>query len=132
MELIDLRFEYFLVKFDRDSDIERALTGGPWVIMNHYLTVQRWVPGSRPSSAQVTTTMAWVRIPELYIAMYKEEVLYSIALSIGQLIKQDRNTYWTARGRFACFCVELDLTNSLVSAVELDRKMYNVQNMRTS
>lgn len=59
--------------------------------------------------------------------MYNEEILYSIALSIGTPIKLDKNTYWAARGPFARFCVEIDLTKPLISQVDLEGRVYNVE-----
>lgn len=54
-------------------------------------------------------------------------MLYSIASCIGGHIKLDHNTYWTSRGRFARFCVELDLTKPLLREIELNGKLYNVE-----
>lgn len=53
--------------------------------------------------------------------------MYSIALSIGNPIKLDRNTYWAARGRFARFCVELELLKPLQSIVDIEGKLYNIE-----
>lgn len=40
--LIDLGFDFFIVKLARCEEYERALFEGPWMIDDHYLHVLRW------------------------------------------------------------------------------------------
>lgn len=40
--LIDLGFDYFIVKLSRREEYEKALSEGPWTIGDNYLHVQRW------------------------------------------------------------------------------------------
>ncbi|KAF7815483.1 ribonuclease H [Senna tora] len=40
VELIDLGNDYFLAKFNTYTDQDFALTGGPWVILDHYLVIR--------------------------------------------------------------------------------------------
>lgn len=42
MEILNFDHSCLLMKFDLEKDIEYALTEGPWVIQDHYLTMQRW------------------------------------------------------------------------------------------
>ncbi|KAL8151250.1 hypothetical protein V2J09_021058 [Rumex salicifolius] len=41
MIVSDLLNNYFLVRFELDSDLKGALTGGPWTIFGHYMMVKR-------------------------------------------------------------------------------------------
>lgn len=41
VQLIDLGNEDFLAKFSASEDYEFALTGEPWMISDHYLTVRQ-------------------------------------------------------------------------------------------
>ncbi|XVF11920.1 hypothetical protein REPUB_Repub08aG0069600 [Reevesia pubescens] len=38
-ELIDLGSGFYVVKFENIEDRFKVMTGGPWKIMDHYLTV---------------------------------------------------------------------------------------------
>lgn len=44
MEIIDLGFGHFLIKFDNDADRDKVLLEGPWTVQGHYLIVRRWNP----------------------------------------------------------------------------------------
>lgn len=39
--IIDLANDYYLVRFQKEGDVEYALIEGPWTIMGHYLFVQQ-------------------------------------------------------------------------------------------
>ncbi|CAL5359909.1 unnamed protein product [Camellia sinensis] len=110
---IDLGCNYFLFKFSDQTDCANVFTGGPWVIMDHYLTVRRWEPNFRPSEAFETTTAVWVRFPKLPIEYYQEKVLFAIAKTIDKPFKIDWNTAMATRGKFARVCVEMDLSKLL-------------------
>ena len=40
-DFTDLSEDYYMVKFDLIDDQVRVFNGGPWIIMNHYLTVRK-------------------------------------------------------------------------------------------
>ncbi|KAI9110182.1 hypothetical protein K1719_018624 [Acacia pycnantha] len=42
--LINIGNGFFVVKFTNKEDYSKALTGGPWMIFDHYLTVRPWEP----------------------------------------------------------------------------------------
>ncbi|KAJ1410052.1 hypothetical protein SESBI_22287 [Sesbania bispinosa] len=44
MEVIDLENDYFLVRFGNLDDLNHVLENGPWMIMDHYLVIQKWCP----------------------------------------------------------------------------------------
>ncbi|CAN1191448.1 hypothetical protein LINPERPRIM_LOCUS42095 [Linum perenne] len=50
MHVIDVDFDYFFVSFGNEKDYFKALTGGSWLILDHYLIVQQWDPSFRVSS----------------------------------------------------------------------------------
>lgn len=54
--LIDLNNEFFIVKFTQRSNHDIALLNGPWMIGEHYLHVQRWVPNFMADRANQITT----------------------------------------------------------------------------
>lgn len=49
LEIIDIGSQVFLFKFIQPDDYERALYGGPWFILDHYLMLSTWKPNFRPS-----------------------------------------------------------------------------------
>lgn len=41
--MLDLGYDYYLIKFDDHEDLDRVLNKGPCVIQDHYLTVKKIV-----------------------------------------------------------------------------------------
>lgn len=111
---IDLGHDYFILKLTDGEDYKRALTGGPWMIANHYLTLRKWHPDFRPSLATVTQTAVWIRLPELPIEYFDSEVLLQIGKTIGKPIQIDTVIELATRGRFAKICVQIDLSAPLI------------------
>ena len=38
-----IRDSYFMVRFDLDADREKAVSGGSWMIFDHYLAIHPWI-----------------------------------------------------------------------------------------
>ncbi|KAL7213410.1 hypothetical protein ACSBR2_016017 [Camellia fascicularis] len=125
--VIDLGNNYFLFKFSSLEDCAHVYSGGPWVIMDHYLTVRKWEPDFKASEAFETTTAVWVRFLELPIEYFQEKVLYTIAQQIGKPLKIDLTTAMATRGRFARVCIEVDLRKPLCPRFLLGKKSYNIE-----
>ncbi|KAL7202773.1 hypothetical protein ACSBR1_034273 [Camellia fascicularis] len=126
-EATDLGLGFFLIKFEMLADCNSVYTEGPWIIMDHYLTVRRWEHDFKPSKATEVTTALWVRFPQLPIEYYNEKVLYHIAKVIGRPLKVDLNTAMSIRGRYARVCVEVDLTKPLVSRFAIGKYSYTIE-----
>ncbi|CAI0560221.1 unnamed protein product [Linum tenue] len=60
MEILDLNNSTFLVNFSNEKDYLNALTGGPWVILDHYLIVHQWSHTFRTSDKPHRSVVAWV------------------------------------------------------------------------
>ncbi|KAJ1420510.1 hypothetical protein SESBI_14254 [Sesbania bispinosa] len=71
MEIIDLECDYFLVRFSNPSDYDMVFQGGPWMIIRHYLVVQRWKPCFFPLEDELKRVAVWVRIPGLPLAYWE-------------------------------------------------------------
>ncbi|KAI9097782.1 hypothetical protein K1719_025553 [Acacia pycnantha] len=54
LSLINIGMGYFVVKFTNKEDYLNSLTGGPWMIFDHYLTVRPWTPQFNPSVLRLT------------------------------------------------------------------------------
>ncbi|CAN1339562.1 hypothetical protein LINPERPRIM_LOCUS38538 [Linum perenne] len=120
MHMIDVDMDCFLVRFGADKDYFKALTGGPWMILDHYLIVQQWNPSFRVSNKLPSKMVVWVRFPHMPIQLYHKEVLISLDNLVGKTIKIDYNTQSAERGKFARIAVEIDLSEALVPGIDLD------------
>ncbi|KAF7836148.1 ribonuclease H [Senna tora] len=119
-------FKFLLRKFDTFSDQDFALTGGPWIILDHYLTVRPWTSLFDPNE-QIQKLAAWVHLPGLPIELYDEKFLYSIGGHIGKVLRIDANTSSQLRGKFARICVELDLSKPLRSQYSVHGKVRRIE-----
>lgn len=125
--LIDLGFNFFIVKLGRREEIDRALTGGPWMIGDNYLRVQKWKPNFVAESAVINTLPVWVHFPILPVEYYTEDWLKRAGDQIGKTIKVDATTRATTRGKFARVCIEVDLTKLLKAGYVMKDKEWRVQ-----
>ncbi|KAI9071830.1 hypothetical protein K1719_046204 [Acacia pycnantha] len=53
ISLINIGNDFFVVKFTNKDDYVNALTGGPWMIFDHYMTVRPWEPQFHPWKAKI-------------------------------------------------------------------------------
>ncbi|KAG6793276.1 hypothetical protein POTOM_002474 [Populus tomentosa] len=126
-ELMDIGNGYFMVKFDIAEDRERIINGGPWMIFDYYLTMQKWTADFVASSVVINRTMVWVRIPSLNLVFYDENFLPAMASTLGTPFKVDMNTLNVERGRFARICVEIELDQPAVGSLEITLVSYKVE-----
>ncbi|CAN1159558.1 hypothetical protein LINPERHAP2_LOCUS22784 [Linum perenne] len=69
MQVIDVDMNCYLVRFGEENDYFRTLTGGPWMIFEHYLVVQQWDSSFRVSTKLPSKMVVWVRFPHLPIQL---------------------------------------------------------------
>lgn len=125
--LVDLHNDFFIARFSNKLDYEVALLNGAWVISDHYLHVQRWVPKFMPISAKIESLLVWVRFPILQVEFYSAIWLEKAGNRIGRKVKVDRTTLLESRGKFARVCVEIDLTKPLKAGYKIGGEMYGLQ-----
>ncbi|KAI9084364.1 hypothetical protein K1719_033706 [Acacia pycnantha] len=53
ISLINVGNGFFVVKFTNREDFSNALTGGPWMVFDHYLIVRPWEPQFQPWRASI-------------------------------------------------------------------------------
>ncbi|WJX69247.1 hypothetical protein P8452_53520 [Trifolium repens] len=126
-QLMDIGNGFFMVKFDRAADRETVMDGGPWMIFDHYLTVQQWSDEFTSPVAKIDKTMVWIRFPGLNLFYYDESILMALAAAVGKPIKVDSNTLDVKRGRFARVCVEINLNKPVIGKVWLRGHWYHVE-----
>ncbi|KAL7225873.1 hypothetical protein ACSBR1_021097 [Camellia fascicularis] len=83
-EAIDLDSGFFLIKFQMKEDCAYGYTRGPWIVLDHYLTVRKWQPDFKPAAAEEVKNALWVRFPQLPIEYYNEKVIFHIAKALGK------------------------------------------------
>lgn len=125
--LIDLGFDFYIVKLARREEYERALFEGPWMIGENYLHVQRWKSNFCPESEVTSSLLVWIRFPLLPVEYYKPAWLKKAADQIGHTIRVDHTTMTTVRGKFARVCVEVDFSVPLKSHYRMRGKDYRIQ-----
>nr|KYP50882.1 Transposon TX1 uncharacterized [Cajanus cajan] len=126
-DVIDIGFDYFMVKFDREEDRNKALFDGPWLMFDHYLIVRPWSPDFVAEDSLVEKTLVWIWLPGLGVMYYDEAFLMAFASAVGRPIKIDFNTANVTRGKFARICVEIDLTLPVVGKIWLNNHWYKVE-----
>ncbi|CAN0913443.1 hypothetical protein LINGRAHAP2_LOCUS27927 [Linum grandiflorum] len=85
MRMVDLDHDVFLVSFDNPQDYDHALTGGPWMILDHYLVCHGWDPSFRVSANLPSRMVVWIRFPKLPYQYYQEAILKGWEISLGEL-----------------------------------------------
>ncbi|CAN1849891.1 Uncharacterized protein At4g02000 [Linum perenne] len=127
LHIVDLDRNCFLVKFAIEQDYFKALTGGPWLILDHYLVVHQWEQSFRVTNDLPKKMVVWVRFPHLPIHFYHAQVLTSLGNLIGKTVKIDFNTQRAERGRFARIAIEIDLSQPIPPTVLLDGAIQKVE-----
>lgn len=68
--LIDLSNDFFIVRLTHGQNYEIALFGGPWMIEDNYLHVQRWVPNFVAEEAGINKFLLWLGFLVLPVQYY--------------------------------------------------------------
>ena len=118
---------YYMVKFDYAADREKVMDGGPWMMFDHYLTVQEWSEEFASPTAKVENTKVWIRFSGLNLFYYDESVSMAMASTVGRPIKVDTNTLDVTRGRYVRVCVEVNLNKPVVGKVWMKNHWYKVE-----
>ncbi|XP_028756700.1 uncharacterized protein LOC114715945 [Neltuma alba] len=93
IDSIDVGSGFFAVKFSNASDYELALTGGLWLLFDHYIAVQPWKLDFDPDEEQVSKIAAWICIPKLALDYYDRGILHVLGNQVGKVLKVDTATH---------------------------------------
>ncbi|XP_061336694.1 uncharacterized protein LOC133283801 [Gastrolobium bilobum] len=116
----DLGNEFFSVRLSSLEDLNLAITGGPWIILGHYLATRKWEPCFDPDKANIHKVAAWVRLPGVPQEYCEFPFLNQLGDVIGKVLKVDRTTSIGDRERFARVCIQVDLSKPLRGEYILD------------
>nr|XP_027061780.1 uncharacterized protein LOC113688220 [Coffea arabica] len=127
MSLIDIGKGFYIAKFDSPEDFLKVVKGGPWYILKYFVSIQQWVPNFNSKNGQPSTTATWVRLPGLPLEYYDREILARVGNKIGKLISMDARTANSKRGRYARFCIEIDLSKPFPTSLKFGRYVQELQ-----
>ncbi|XP_061362793.1 uncharacterized protein LOC133306481 [Gastrolobium bilobum] len=116
----DLGNEFFSVRFSNLEDLNLAITGGPWVILGHYLATRKCEPCFDPEKANIHKVVAWICLPGIPQEYCEFPFLNHLGTEIGKVLKVDKTTSTGDRARFARVCIEIDLSKPLRGEYILD------------
>ncbi|CAI9263408.1 unnamed protein product [Lactuca saligna] len=103
---------FFFFKFDSKEGMMSVLEGGPWLINNVPMFVQRWRPGLVLSKPQINSVPVWVKVFNVPLEYWNSKGITLIANEIGKPIAMDKitqkmcNEHW-GRPTFMRFLVEM-------------------------
>lgn len=98
MSVLDLGNDYFLVKFDLKKYLNMVISGRPWLVQGHYLTMRISTPDFNPNISSIELTLAWVRFPNLLVIYYDNDFIRALAMAIGTPVQIDENTSLDLKG----------------------------------
>ncbi|CAN1125300.1 hypothetical protein LINPERPRIM_LOCUS31606 [Linum perenne] len=127
IQVCDVGWGYYVVKFDTIGDYEHAMFGGPWMVGDHYVVIQDWRLYFQPEDSPITTLRVWVRLPGVPLEYFDAAILTIIGNRIGKTVRLDLTTLGGSRGNFARICVEVDLSKPLLSKYRLRRRVRRIE-----
>lgn len=117
MDVVDLSHGFFLVRFYSKDDLNSVKRRGPWFLGDHFLSLRPWEPFFKPSSANISLVVVWIRLYELPIELYEAEVLRQIRESIGKVLRIDTHIAMEAKGKYARLCIQIDINKPLINTI---------------
>ncbi|KAF3614437.1 hypothetical protein FXO37_35945 [Capsicum annuum] len=98
LTLIDLGNDFYIAKFSNPENMQKALHGVLWFVIGSFLSVRHSKPNFIPEEATQSYTTIWIRLPQLPMKFYHENILERIGNKLGTLLKIDTCTSATLRG----------------------------------
>ncbi|KAL0017229.1 hypothetical protein SO802_004298 [Lithocarpus litseifolius] len=85
LDCIDLKQDFFLIRFSAKEDYDKVLKEGPWFVGGHYLSIRKWEPNFKSSIASVNFANPLIKI--IKVGGVKQPVQYeginSLCFSCG-------------------------------------------------
>lgn len=64
--------------------------------------------------------MCIVKIPKLLVEFYNKEIIFSIIMCTGVLIKVGMNMYWAVKGKYVRIYMEIEFHKPLISKLMVE------------
>jgi len=107
------------VKLTSKEVRDSIISSGPWFWGTSGLFMTPWFPDFDPNKMTVTKMPVWVRLYNLPLHFWNEQVLEGIGNSLGKYIKTDLERIDERIYTFARICVEVDLSKGLPDNIKL-------------
>lgn len=127
MDCVNVGQDFFLIKFELQSNLDEVIKGGPWFVGQQFLSIYQWEFEFKASLASCLSVAVWVRLPELPIEFYELTILKKIGKTIGPILIIDSHTLNGERGRFVRICVQIDVNKPLIRSINIERMIQPVQ-----
>ena len=62
MDCIDIGNDFFLIRFELQSNLETVLKGGPWFVRQHFLAIKQYKPKFKAEEASFSLIVVWIRL----------------------------------------------------------------------
>lgn len=109
---VTLAHRCYIFRFAEPSEKELVL-GRPLVVNGQPISTAQWSSQFIPAPDSLSTALLWVRLPNLPIEFWNDDVLSSILAPAGQFLFSDSSTKDKQRGGFARACVRINLDQPL-------------------
>ncbi|KAF6143227.1 hypothetical protein GIB67_039010 [Kingdonia uniflora] len=113
---------YFTILLDNEADKIRIWGGRPWHIYSQLLRVNIWTPDFDINKQKNTHAMVWVKFPGLGSEYWEEDVLMSIARTVGNPVQVDNNTLCRNTRFYASVFVDVDFSKTISSKIMIERE----------
>lgn len=101
VEDIDLGKNVYLFRFSNSDDYDRALFGGAWFILDHYLMITKWKPNFRAFNDPFDSMPVQIHFPELPVEYHDKEAFYDLASVAGKPLRVGYATNRITCARYA-------------------------------
>lgn len=113
---------FFFFRFATEKGVNDVLEGGPWMIRNVPIILNKWSPDANLSKDTHQTVPIWVKMSEVPLGAFTEDGLSVIASQVGEPLRLDEYTSqmckesW-GRSSFARAMIEVNANEELKDEV---------------
>ncbi|GKE24117.1 zinc knuckle CX2CX4HX4C containing protein [Tanacetum coccineum] len=83
---------FVFFKFDTRAGLEAVLEGGPWMVRNYLIILKKWSMKTSLQKEELTCIPIWVKLHDVPIQVFEEDVISLIATYLGKPIMLDSYT----------------------------------------
>ena len=113
---------FFIVRFTSKEVRDTVISTGPWFWGTTGLFVTPWFPDFDENTMVVSKMPVWVRLHNLPLHLWSQQVLARIGNTIGRYIKMDTQRLEERIYTFARICVEGDLSKGFPYQIQLKHR----------
>ncbi|KAF6134104.1 hypothetical protein GIB67_035658 [Kingdonia uniflora] len=123
-QFIPLGKGFFTILLDNEEDKFQIWRGGPWHIESQLLRVIHWVPNFDVLKQKNSNAMVWIKFPGLPNEYWEEDILMSMAKTIGNPVQVDGSTLRRNTGLYASILVDIDFSLPVPTKIFVENDKY--------